>query len=325
MKSKNSVLIIGAGNIGSRHLQGLKKVSTPLSIQIIDPSETSLNLAKERYEQTITDTKHEITFSSDINQVLKDIDLAIIATSADVRKEVTEKLLAISDVKFIIFEKLLFEKKEDYIEVEKLLQQKNITAWVNCCMRITPFYANLKNKIEDKKVNCIVNGSSYGFITNAIHFIDYIAYLSDNYDFTLDTSLLDKKPIESKRKGFLELNGTLNVSFKNGSMGTFVCYENGEAPVMVEILNRDFRAMANETDRTTYIANPPSWKWAEVNQSLLFQSDMTNIVVQNILENGKCELTTYEYSSKLHLNLLEGLKDFLNQNSSKKYDYYPFT
>ena len=43
------VFIIGAGQLGSRHLQALKYVKEALDISVIDPREESLSTAKERY------------------------------------------------------------------------------------------------------------------------------------------------------------------------------------------------------------------------------------------------------------------------------------
>jgi ornithine cyclodeaminase/alanine dehydrogenase-like protein (mu-crystallin family) len=44
------LVIVGAGNIGSRHLQALKLVKTPLKIHVIDPSMNALKISKERYD-----------------------------------------------------------------------------------------------------------------------------------------------------------------------------------------------------------------------------------------------------------------------------------
>ena len=46
---------------------------------------------------------------------------------------------------------------------------------------------------------------------------------------------------------------------------------------------------------------------------------------EEILEKGNCNLPTFLQSQKIHLKLLESLLQFLNKNSKKKYDYYPFT
>ena len=43
-----NILIVGAGEIGSRHLQGIAAVKEKLSISVIDPSIDSLNLSKKK-------------------------------------------------------------------------------------------------------------------------------------------------------------------------------------------------------------------------------------------------------------------------------------
>ncbi len=328
MESKRKkVLIIGAGNIGSRHLQALKKVRLPLGIFVVDPKNESLETARLRYDQ-VGRSKFEKSciFLNDLDNLPSDIDLAIIATNSKIRKDVTKTLLSKSAVRFILFEKLLFQKKGDYFEIEELLKKRNITSWVNCSMRTMPAYFLRKADIKkDDKVSLTVSGSQFGLITNSIHYIDYLSFLTDCDDFKIGTDLLDKKPFESKRKGFLELNGVLNIFFKNGSQGNFVCFGEGDAPIIVELINSEFRLFSNETERKAWIAKSPGWQPKLIKDGLLFQSEMTTQVTTDILTKGKCNLTSFEKSSKLHLQFLDVLLKFLNTHSLKKYDSYPFT
>lgn len=326
MKMKNpNILLIGAGNIGSRHLQGLAKVKFPLNIEVVDPSIDSLKLAEERFRQIPSKSKHQISFMQSLDEIQNNVDLAIIATSSNIRRKVTETLLKHSKVKFIIFEKLLFQKKDDYPFMEKLLKRQKIKAWVNCSMRVTPFYKNLKKDFSGKKIFYLLTGTRFGIATQAIHFIDHMAYLIGNSEFEVDTSRLDKKILKSKRPGFLELTGTLQVHFKNGSGGVFVDFSTGDAPITAEIFSDNTKALANETTRGTYIFKSPDWKVTSSKDALLFQSDMTNAVTEEVIKTGKCNLPTFSESAKIHLKLLEELLKFLNENSRKKYDLYPFT
>ena len=49
-KNKKPIVIIGAGAMGSRHLQGLKKITRfPCEIYVIDRNQISLDAAIERY------------------------------------------------------------------------------------------------------------------------------------------------------------------------------------------------------------------------------------------------------------------------------------
>lgn len=320
-----NICIIGAGNIGSRHLQGLKKIIFPLNIEVVDPSKESLEIARQRYEQIKSPVNHTISFLQDINKVSKKIDLAIIATSSNVRRKVIENLLSISSVEYLILEKILFQKKKDYSDIEKLLKKKNCKTWINFSMRTMPFYHNLKGKVKGP-IQMIVSGGQYGLITNAIHFIDYIAFITGNYNFTIDTKGLDKNPIESKRLGFLELNGTLDVHFTDGSFGSFTCYANGNAPFLIEVLSSKSRCISKESERKAWLScSDTDWKWEEIESNIPFQSDMTNKLMEDILNTGTCPLASYSDAAKLHVTFLDSLLQFLNESSNERYSLYPFT
>lgn len=321
-----NICIIGSGNIGSRHLQALANIKQPLFIQIIDPSENSLKETKIKYEQVQIHNKHQLKFLSDIKDVSDRIDIAIIATTADIRKTVTEQLLNLSKVKYIIFEKLLFQRHQDYKNMKNLLAAKGCKAWVNCNMRTTPVYAKLKEHFKEGPLTYIVNASNQGLATNSIHYIDHMAYLTDCYDFTLDTTCLNPVPVESKRKGFLELTGTLNVYFKNGSSGSFTNYPGGNVPFTIEILSKQYRCLIRVGENKSFIcSSDTNWRWSLKKTPILYQSQMTNQVVSNLLKNGSCKLTPFAVSAKMHLAILEPLLKFLNASSKKKFEVYPFT
>lgn len=323
----SNIAIIGAGQIGSRHLQALKKVRIPLAITVVDPKALSLSVAKERYDSMENGTvSHKLIYKSDMEKMAKKFDVVIVATNSDVRRKVVEKLFKKSNVDYLVLEKLLFQKKEDYAFIDKLLTKHGTKAWVNCSMRTMPFYNSLKKEIKEESVQCVVTGSQYGLVTNAIHYIDHIAFLTDCYEYMVDTVLLDPKPIESKRKGFVELNGTLRVCFKDGSLGTFTCYRNGNAPVVIEIFSKNYRCISKETEQKVWISSPrDNWRWIEVNAKIPFQSKMTTEVVEQLLKKGNCALTSFNKSSKLHIILLEALRKFLNEKARDKFNYHPFT
>jgi len=326
MKHYN-VILIGAGQLGSRHLQSLKAVNLPLTIHVTDPSSNSLETARERYDAvTPGKHKHSIVFTADLPQQSSPVDLAIIATSANVRRQVVKQLLRVTQVRHFVLEKLLFQKQEDFSYVEKLLESNGSQAWVNCCMRMMPFYSSLKTKTKGPPLLYRVTGSQYGLVTNAIHYIDHIAYLTNCYDYSVETKYLDPNPIESKRLGFLEFNGILETHFSDGSHGTFVCYPKGNVPIQVEIASENFRCISRESEGKAWVSESANnWQWEEKEARIPFQSEMTTALVEEILTTGKCNLTPYSQSTKLHLPLLNSLLSFLNKHNQKKFNYYPFT
>ena len=117
-------LIIGAGQLGSRHLQGLLKFEKEQLIYVLDPSENSLNISKERAQEV--ENKHNLIFINDWDKLPTEFDLVIVATGANVRSKVVSKLLTDFKVKNLILEKILLSfsyapigmKEEDFADLK---------------------------------------------------------------------------------------------------------------------------------------------------------------------------------------------------------------
>ena len=107
-----NVALIGAGQLGSRHLQGLAKTKCPLNIVVIDPSIENLKIAEDRWGEIQNDVKHQIRFNQDLSQLDRsDLFATIVATGANVRRKVVEELFkCAAHVRFLILEKVLFQK-----------------------------------------------------------------------------------------------------------------------------------------------------------------------------------------------------------------------
>ena len=70
-----NILIIGAGNIGARHLQGLINVSLKLNIWVVDSSEDSIRTAKSLWNAAGgKQSNHKIKWSKKISHEIKNLD-----------------------------------------------------------------------------------------------------------------------------------------------------------------------------------------------------------------------------------------------------------
>ena len=88
-----NILLVGAGQLGSRYLQGLSTVKLDLFITVVDPSDLSLNKAKKRWLEVGGDlSQHTIRWCKVLPLDLLLIDLAIIATSARGRADLVKKI-----------------------------------------------------------------------------------------------------------------------------------------------------------------------------------------------------------------------------------------
>ena len=103
-----NIAVIGAGQLGSRHLQGLSKSINKFNIFIVDPSELSLSETKARLAEVDNKFVNSISFLNDLTKLPPHIDIAIIATTAVNRRSVLENLVAITSVDYLILEKISF-------------------------------------------------------------------------------------------------------------------------------------------------------------------------------------------------------------------------
>ena len=323
-----NIFIIGAGQLGSRHLQALKNSNNSLNVFIIDPSSESLNIANERYESMPGIDNNTVSYSKSLNDINcnNKIDIVIIATASNVRANVTRDLLDKFEVKTIIFEKILFQKREDYSIILELLKSKNVKSYVNCPMRMMSFYKEIQSSFKGTKFTYMVSGSQYGLVTNLIHYIDHMAFLNQSIDYTCNANLLENNIFESKRKGFYELNGTFNVYFKNGTQGIFSCESKGNLPGVVQAFNENVHFISRESEGKVLISRKENdWKWEELEFNIPYQSELTAILVEDILMNDSCSLPSYEESVKLHLPYLDSILELINSNTQNKFNHYPFT
>lgn len=315
-----NIAIIGAGQLGSRHLQALASVKKIIHIQVVDPVEESLKTANARFNEVSGSFKGKISFHSSISELEKELEVVIIATSSKIRRAVIEQVVAHSTVNFLILEKFLFINKADYISIGQLLNEKRITAWVNCPRRMMTFYKELQKELKGP-IDFTATGNAWGLGCNGIHLLDLFAFLSNNKEIHLSNDLINDKVLDSKRKGYIEFTGTIKGSAEGSSF--VITSHEGEiaSPLQINITTSTAKYNIQEgaTAKVQISKEKNHWVLEEKSFVMPFQSQLTNIVVDDILETGNCTLTSYNESAHLHVlfldNLLEHLRKVNNNNN----------
>lgn len=289
------VAIIGAGQLGSRHLQGLKLASSPLAITVMDSSQESLIVAKERYEAVQQVGEKSIEYVSAIEDLPDYLDLVIIATGAKPRAAIIRNLLSHSSVRYMILEKVLFPRLSDYDEIESLLGIKNVVCWVNCPRRMFGSYSLIKNRLDySEPIKMDFVGGNWGLCCNAMHFIDVFMYLTREDHFTLEADGIENHIYDSKRPGYIEMMGSLCISTKNGNKLHLAAYSAFEGQSRVEIKNGINYFTLDETKGILIINGK------EVKVPTPYQSQTTGMLADSILNTGYCPLTMYNKSTEYH-------------------------
>lgn len=311
-----TVAVIGAGQLGSRHLQGLKASRNELAIYVMDQSDESLKLAEERYNQ-IDDNGYSknITFVTSIGELPKELDVVIIATGSMPRAMLTKMLLEHSNIRYLILEKILFPRLSEYDYIQKILKEKNVKAWVNCPRRLFAYYQKLHD-IIDTPFEMTVDGSNWGLCCNSIHLIDIFLYLAneDEYSVALDISSLE----ESKRKGYIEMMGSFYITTPKGCKLNLHC--SSDDKIYGGIIKSEKYDIVIDKKNMKLVING-----IEEPINSYPNSQLTGKVVDRLLAEGLCDLTPFKESCNYHKPIIGALINEYNKLSGNKGDLCPIT
>jgi len=311
------IAIVGAGQLGSRYLQGLSFFEPPLEITVFDVSKQSLNVAEQRYLEC-NNRNHKVFYTTNIEQVPPVLDMVIVATTADVRAMTVKKINLISDVKYWILEKIVAQSTSELLEIRNSIDP-TIAVWVNTPRYLMPLYSNLRKYLSSSSsINMSVTGVN-GLACNSIHYIDLVSRWNNSNVMKIDTSELEKKWKPAKRNGFFEVDGKISVKFNDGSQ-LILSTNNENQKSVINIENDHEKWVVNESDG---VAENSEGK--VITGRFLLQSQITAPLLTIIFKDGKCNLPTLDESISQHVPLIESLINHWNQFMPKKVSCLPIT
>lgn len=312
--------IIGAGQLGSRHLQGLKTSSLPMEIWVIDNNNDSLRIAEERYNDIEAVSSKSAHFINDIRELPKELDFVVVATGSKPRAAIVKSLLSHSTVKNLILEKVLFPKLSEYDEIGNMLKSKGVKCWVNCPRRMFGYFQDVKNMLDvSQKVTMINEGKDWGLCCNAMHMIDIFMYITGEEQFIMNTSDLIPVILDSKRPGYIEINGSLSIKTPNDHLLKLVCLPNYIGTGINKITNGKLSISIEESKGMMSVMEN------KYNIHMPYQSEMTGLLADMVLKTGFCPLTTYEKSAAYHKTFIKAILDYYNKVQGTHSDLCPIT
>lgn len=313
----SSYCLIGAGNLGSRHLQSLVELaaqqpSAP-DILVFEPSSEATSVALQRAGSTATslnrpDIAKAIKTAAALDSVPDSVDLAIVATSSRPRRMLVEKLLERATPKALVLEKFLFPSPDDYAAVGALLSAKSIPTWVNCPRASWAGYQWLHDELQGRggPIHLSVSGSRFGLLCNGIHFLELFRYLvgSPGVQLKFDASGMVYPVEESKRAGYVEMAGTLRATAPDGSTVTLHSLPGGNTPLTLSLISDRARYQIDEA-KGVIAYDDDAGKKAEQALALRHVSQMAADWQQ--LMQGQSPLPLYAHSAELHLAFIAAL------------------
>jgi predicted dehydrogenase len=310
-----TIALIGAGNIGTRHLQALVRLGAGTRIVVVDPAPESRALAAARAAEVGLGGV-ELEYLDEPTKIAGPLDVAIVATSSDVRRAVVEALFATARPRHLVLEKVLFQRRDDYAAVQALVDDAGARAWVNCPRRLWPGYAALRDRVAGAaRLQLTVSGGDWGLASNAVHFLDLLAFLGGDGSgaWQVGTALADRARRDSRRPGFRELTGTLVASAGDERRAVLTSLAAGTAPLGIEVLTERGRYLVREGEQRILSSEAASqWAWREDPFVMAYQSQLSDGVVRALLDTGGCALTPLDESTRIHLPLIDALCAFFD-------------
>ena len=308
-----NVCLIGCGGVGKRHLEAMLKVKNDINIEVVEPN----------IENTPTTlVGQNINYFSKIEDVSNNIDICLIATTANVRKKVILELVSKKNVKFMILEKVVFQNEKDFDEILKLFEEKNIKSWVNCHLRAQPIYKELKTQsiISYDTTMTYEYSDDFTLSSSAIHILDLFSYLCDDYDLEIQDIVTDTELKSSRHSGCIDFNGYMKVKSTNG-YELVVKKRDAHFGEHLTIYHNDLTVRSSEGDdpdnRIGFVQDkkiPYVW-----------QSSLTNSYIDDIIEKSDCDLSTLENSAKLHKIMLKSFRNLLKEKYNREVVDCPIT
>ena len=321
---KKNIILVGCGNIGSRHLQALVKLPFNIDIHVVEKSNTSKNLAKMRLNEIKFNQKnHSIFWYDSIQKISKISDLVIISTLSEGRVRLIENLLKKKNKKFLI-EKPVCQSSKEY---ENLLRQFRLfkaTGWVNTNRRYFESYKKIKQELKNSIFFDIhVFSTSSGLGTNAIHFIDLFSWLTNDSKIKLNGDFLLPKLFPNKRgKQFKEFYGTIIGSGKNNSNVTLTFLPSNTESIFVTISTNSANYIIDELNQNGIKISKKTKKFGF---KFEHASNLTTKIAKDILEKNTSYLPKLDESFVHHTELFRIFTSHIEKQLKRHVTLCPIT
>ncbi|XP_077997683.1 uncharacterized protein LOC144450820 isoform X2 [Glandiceps talaboti] len=304
-----AILVVGAGNIGSRHLQSLAGLQAAVDIVVVEPFQACLDRAKKIFDgENKVNSQTRVKYVQSLDQIAagRQFEVAVIATTSTVRRKVLQEVLEHCKLKYAIIEKVLFQTAKDHEDVMAMLNKYNVKGFVDSQWVAFPLGKYLKEKLPQAPVNFHIHGEAWGMCCNSLHFVLLFNVLNDITDLEIDGSGLLPGYEASKRSGFVELFGAMKGKSPNGAADMTIVCTKGEKPEgrIMHVWNDHANVFWNEQSGTlfgSYASN--NWQWETEHFPLPMVSRWTHKMVEQIFETGSCDLPTYEDAYKVSIKV----------------------
>lgn len=312
------ILLVGCGQLGTRHLQSMASMEEVAEIQVVDINSSSFELGKLRLkEMADLNPKIQINWTVDLNKISSSWDLCVVATQAKGRSELIKRIASSGRVTNFLIEKIVTQSLEEYEDLLRFADNLRLSIWVNCKTRTYQIHKYIKSRLDvEQPILFYVIGGNHGLANNGIHEADLFVY----YDEAREILPLGKRIdpfLHPSRRGpdVYDLSGTLCGYTSKGSILMLSFAPHSGSPDQISIVGSQSRFIIDHFQKFAYESYAKEdWRWKKITIGEDWMvSTMTKAFVRDILQKRGCELPNLQECFVAHKFILNELNDDFNR------------
>ncbi|MFH1581701.1 MAG: hypothetical protein ABIC39_06450 [Pseudomonadota bacterium] len=324
------VLLVGCGQLGSRHLQAIASLKEVGEIQVVDPFEGSLELGKARIKE-ISDLNPDIKFEwfTSLNNCSSAGDICVVSTQSRGRCALIKQIAGELGYKNFLIEKIVSQSIAEYQDLMSFARKNKLSIWVNCKTRAYSIHKYIKSKISPNETFIFSNiGGNHGLGNNGLHAADLFIFYDGSKQIKVTGSRIDPVLHPSKRgKGVYDLSGSLYGYTDKGNDFALSFSAGHDGPDHISIVSKSARFIVEHFQKFAYESFADQcWAWRQVpldgNWAV---SHMSKAFVAEIFSKGSCELPTLADCFPAHEFILGQLQPHFNRLLKVENNYCPIT
>lgn len=299
-----NILLIGCGNIGSRHLQSLCN-TTGFIIDVVENNPEAIKRAENIIGKP---NGSDIFWHDNLNNIRDVPDLCIIATSSTHRKQIILEMLC-RGVRRFLLEKIIAQSEKSYQDILESFLKYNAKGWVNITRRYSSYYQGLKDYFykDNEKIRVLIDSGDHGLACNGIHYLDLFLFLDNSSKLEYVEEPRDLEISRTKRSDYIDFTGDMLIRSEKESLIRLNFTGHSDALPVMFIQNSKRRYIIEDNNLTAFSSfKKDNWLLKEDSGMTDFPhvSRLTAIIANEILSEDKCKLPTLEESFEPHRILL---------------------
>ena len=330
MRSEVRVLLVGCGELGSRHLQAVAALPQVRQVEVVDRRPEALALGRERLSGVADRSPStEVRWLASLEEAAPEGDLCIVATQAHGRCQLVRQIVEQTGYRAFLLEKIVGQSVREIEDLDLVLAAREGRAWVNLKTRAYPIHQQIKAKLEPGDPILFHSmGGNHGLANNGVHTADLFVFYDEASSIEPVGIAIDPALHPSKRGSDLfDLSGTLQGRTAKGSHFVLSYASDHAQSDQITITTPRYRAIVDHMHRWAVESDASTgWAWRPVPfEGNILVSAMTKTFVADMLNSGRCQLPSLQESLVAHRFILGALQPTFIQLLERPVEACPVT